>query len=116
MRRVSSIAVASVAERPLTSDELAARVLEARQAGRERLAGTGWTVNSEVPGSWLRGTRMKLGRQTTDVLDRALSLGTLSLRGYDRTLRVAWTIADLSGHTVPNRSDISRALTLREEF
>ena len=46
-------------------------------------------------------------------LDRALDRGTLSLRGVDRVLRVAWTLADLEGRSAPGRSDVGRALLLR---
>ena len=115
LRRVSSVIATSLTEEPVGSRELASRVRQAREASRERLAGTGWTVNAQVTGSWLRAERTRLSKRTTAVLDKALMLGTLSLRGYDRTLRVAWTIADLEGRTSPDRSDISRALAFRED-
>ena len=31
-----------------------------------------------------------------------LERGELSGRGFDRVLRMAWTVADLAGHTVPD--------------
>ena len=37
----------------------------------------------------------------------------LSLRGVDRVLRMAWTIADLAGRTAPTVSDVGNALLLR---
>lgn len=92
--------------------EVARRVLQAREAARERLRPTGWTTNSEVPGTWLRekiGPRRMLLRD----LDAALDRGTLSLRGADRVLRVAWTLADLGGRSSPEADDIGRALVLR---
>jgi magnesium chelatase family protein len=46
-------------------------------------------------------------------LDRALDAGLLSIRGYDRVLRVAWTEADLDGAGAPDRDHVSRALLLR---
>ena len=46
-------------------------------------------------------------------LDRAVDRGTLSLRGVDRVLRVAWTLADLAGRAAPGRGDIGHALLLR---
>ena len=46
-------------------------------------------------------------------LDRALDRGTLSLRGVDRVLRVAWTLADLAGRAAPGRADVGHALLLR---
>ena len=37
----------------------------------------------------------------------------LSLRGVDRVLRVAWTIADLAGRAAPGRAEIGQGLLLR---
>jgi magnesium chelatase family protein len=36
------------------------------------------------------------------------------MRGYDRVLRVGWTIADLEGATAPTADHIGRALYLRK--
>lgn len=49
----------------------------------------------------------------TSDLDRALDRGVLTLRGVDRVLRVAWTVADLRGADAPDRDDVGRALALR---
>ena len=35
------------------------------------------------------------------------------MRGYDRGLRVAWSIADLAGKTSPGVEDIDEAVFLR---
>ena len=37
----------------------------------------------------------------------------LSARGFDRVLRLSWTIADLWGHDVPDADDMSEALFFR---
>jgi magnesium chelatase family protein len=103
----------SCAVPPEPSSVVAARVLAARGVQRERLAGTPWSCNGEVPGSWLRGP-LRLGSATTVDLDRGLDRGSLSIRGYDRVLRAAWTVADLEGRSVPGRDDVGRALTLRQ--
>ena len=83
-----------------------------RLAAVERLVGTGWRTNAQVSGRWLRG-RLGPGRGLMVDLDRALDRGTLSLRGVDRVLRVAWTIADIEGRTAPSRAEVGRALLLR---
>jgi magnesium chelatase family protein len=98
---------------PEPSSAVAARVQVARQTQRARLRGTPWTANAEVPGSWLRGP-LRLGRAMTVDLDRGLDRGTLTIRGYDRVLRTAWTIADLEGRATPGRDDVGRALLLRQ--
>ena len=63
---------------------------------RERWRHTPWRRNAEVPGTWLRGTRggVALPRGVTRRIDRALEQGAITMRGYDRTLRLAWTLAE----------------------
>jgi magnesium chelatase family protein len=91
-----------------------ARVAEARAASRARLDGTPWTVNSQVPGAWLRGPKARLPVAVTASIDRALERGGITMRGYDRVLRVAWTLADLDGTATPGADHIGRALFLRK--
>lgn len=95
------------------SEVVAERVREARQAQRERWATHGWRLNSEVPGQVLRRQPWRLPAEATTSLDRALDIGDLTVRGYDRVLRVAWTCADLRGRGRPDRSDVGRALLHR---
>jgi magnesium chelatase family protein len=97
---------------PESTRVVADRVKQARGAQAARLAGLPWACNGEVPGSWMRG-RWRLAAPLTRDLDAALDRGRLSIRGYDRVLRVAWTLADLAGRTVPDRDDVGRALVLR---
>lgn len=112
--RVSSARRRIVSEAP-TRDTASAhqRVLRARQRARERLAATTWAKNAQVPGAWLSSFG-GLERSTTAALDRGLDLGLLSMRGYDRVLRVAWTLSDLDGVERPTREHIGRALHLRK--
>lgn len=114
VRRVSSVQERPAGAEGRTSAELRARVTRARERAAVRLRETPWTVNSDLPGQWLRGPAAKLPRSETVVLDRALALGAVTLRGYDRTLRVAWTLADLSEVDRPGRREIAQALILRE--
>jgi magnesium chelatase family protein len=95
-----------------SSETVAKRVLEARAAAAQRLAGTGWRTNSDVPGTVLR-TRWRLPRATTVLADDALDCGWLSARGYDRLLKIAWTLADLAGRPMPDRGDVDEAVGLR---
>lgn len=91
---------------------VARRVAAARAAQAARLVGTPWRTNAEVPGTWLR-ERLRADRTVVADLDRAVERGTLSLRGVDRVIRVAWTLADLDGRPAPGRADVGRALLLR---
>ena len=88
------------------------RITAARQKARSRLAGTPWSVNAQVPGSYLR-KHFPLPASSLEKLERALLLGRLSMRGYDRCLRLAWTNADLAGTEYPTASDVSQAMYLR---
>jgi magnesium chelatase family protein len=90
------------------------RVLAARGVARSRLDGTPWRLNAHTPGPWLRTRRMRLAPATTASIDRALERGGITMRGYDRVLRLAWTIADLEGSPVPQRDHVGRALYLRK--
>ncbi|MFG2600059.1 YifB family Mg chelatase-like AAA ATPase [Streptomyces sp. NPDC048462] len=91
---------------------VAARVREARARAAERLAGTPWTSNSEVPGHELR-TRLVAAPGALLAAERDMERGLLTARGLDRVLRVAWTLADLRGAGRPDASDIAVALELR---
>lgn len=98
-------------ERP-SSDQLRLRIAEARERTRDRLQNTPWSLNSQVSGAFLR----RLNRENPEavrVLDVALTKGTLSMRGYDRCLRVAWSIADLEGASRLTASMVGQALFLR---
>ena len=95
-----------------------ARVAAARAAAAERWAGcpdaAGARSNAEVPGRVLRSV-WGLDRSAVQPLDRALAHGVLSARGVDRCLRLAWTVADLDGATVPREPHVAEALMLRGE-
>ncbi|MFB7559533.1 YifB family Mg chelatase-like AAA ATPase [Streptomyces brevispora] len=89
-----------------------ARVRAARARAAERLAGTPWTTNSEVPGHELR-TRLVVAPGALMAAERDMERGLLTARGLDRVLRVAWTVADLRGADRPDASDVAVALELR---
>ncbi|WP_026549160.1 YifB family Mg chelatase-like AAA ATPase [Arthrobacter sp. Br18] len=91
---------------------VALRVARARQAQAVRLAPWGYSTNSDVQGKILR-EELRLPRSVTGSLDRALDRNLVSARGWDRTLRVAWTVADLQGHSQPDADDVGMALSLR---
>ncbi|MFB9747287.1 YifB family Mg chelatase-like AAA ATPase [Leifsonia shinshuensis] len=99
--------------RARASADLRHHVEQARAAARARLAGTGWTLNSQAAGSWLRAPERHVPAHARAALDRALERGALTMRGYDRTLRLAWTLADLDGATSPIADHLGRALYLR---
>ncbi|MEO6143344.1 MAG: ATP-binding protein, partial [Dermatophilaceae bacterium] len=96
-----------------TSAQVAARVATARSLQAERLTSTPWRLNGDIPGPMMREGFLKLPVAATIDLERALERGILTLRGYDRVLKLAWTVTDLAGGGAPNRDDVGLALTLR---
>jgi magnesium chelatase family protein len=97
------------------SAAVAARVAAARSVAAERLRGTGWRINADVPGPQLR-TRWRLPAAVTSAADIRLDRGELSARGYDRVLRVAWSVSDLAGQDRPTTSDVEEAVALRSRW
>lgn len=111
---LAALRSASQAQDPVRSSyDLRLRVEAAQARAAERLDGTGWTRNADVAGSWLRSGNRRLGAMAIAPLDRALERGSITMRGYDRTLRLAWTLADLDDATSPDVDHIGRALFLR---
>lgn len=96
-----------------SSAVVAERVAAARAVQQERYAEAPWTLNAQVPGPALRRGPGAAPASARVDLDRALDRGVLTLRGYDRVLRLAQTIRDLAGGGVPDREDVGLALTLR---
>ena len=92
---------------------VAARVAAARDVARERLRPLGLSCNADLSGRVLRG-ELALPRPVVADIDRALERGRLTVRGYDRVLRISWTEADLDGATAPGRDHVARALLLRQ--
>lgn len=92
---------------------VARRVRDARARQAERLQPFGLETNAQVPGRILRG-ELRLPPAATRILDQSLERGVLTARGYDRVLRLAWTLADLGHHDIPDPNDIGQALGLRQ--
>jgi magnesium chelatase family protein len=113
LQPVGAAALHGCDDPPESSGAVLARVLTARAAAAERWRGNPFIVNAKVPGSVLRTLPFRLPRATTDELTRRVDRGLLSARGFDRVLRVAWSISDLDGRDTPSRSDVIEALDLR---
>lgn len=96
-----------------SSRVVAARVAQARDRQADRWRALSYRLNAQVPGSVLRERPWRLGPRERRPLEQALDRGALTLRGLDRSLRVAWTLADLRGATVPTLQDVTLALDLR---
>ncbi len=113
LRRVSVATRHAVSASSMTTARARDRVQAARERAGARLRETPWRRNADVPGTWLRQGPAALHPEVRRPLDAALHRGALTLRGYDRVLRVAWTLADLDGRDAPVLGDVGRALFLK---
>src|SRR6266536_1888080 len=95
------------------SSTVAERVAKARATATARWSADGWRTNAEVPGPVLRRRPWRLSRSSTVELERQVTAGALSARGYDRGLRIAWTLADLDGRAQPEVGDVGEALSMK---
>ncbi|NIG64447.1 YifB family Mg chelatase-like AAA ATPase [Microbacterium sp. Be9] len=97
----------------MTTAQARERVAAARERAARRWMSMRWRRNAEAPGTSLRQGALRLAPAVRAPLDRALERGALTLRGYDRVLRVAWTMADLAELDRPGIDEVGRALLLR---
>lgn len=96
------------------SDDVAARVLAARDLQTNRYRGEGVRTNCEADGALLErvATPDEAGRR---LLAQAAEAMRLTARGYTRVLRVARTIADLSKSDAVGRIHVAEALSYRRQ-
>ncbi|NQU36660.1 MAG: ATP-binding protein, partial [Actinobacteria bacterium] len=109
LRRPTLAAMAST-ESAESSEVIAERVANARALIRARLADTDWATMIEVPSEELL-KRWPLPVDTCRELD--LACRSDSLRGRDRVLRVAWTLAALADRSEPRPAEIAIAVRMR---
>ena len=88
------------------------RVIAARQRQSLRYSQTPWSTNAQASGQWLSKNHA-LSPQAATLLERSLERGQLTLRGADRVLRLAWTLADLAQLDRPGLEELGQALMLR---
>jgi magnesium chelatase family protein len=94
------------------SSSIRQRVEAARGRQRDRLAGTPYSANGQVPGAVARRlARLSIGAES--LLAQAVDRFALSGRAFDRVLRVARTIADLAGSAGVGAEHLAEALGYR---
>jgi magnesium chelatase family protein len=104
---------ALTSEQAESSADVRARVAQARAAAAQRWRPYGFSTNAEVTGAVLR-QGFRPGAPAMAPLKAALDRGLISIRGVHRSMRVAWTLADLAGRTSPGLDDVSVALSFRQ--
>lgn len=96
-----------------SSQQIRERVAIARAVAARRWQPYGFITNAEVTGAVLR-RHFALDSATMAPLRASLDKGLISIRGVHRSLRVAWTLADLAGRPTPTTEDVATALSFRE--
>jgi magnesium chelatase family protein len=103
----------ALAGSPVTSSAaVRQRVLAARERQQVRLAGSGVHTNAQLDARLLRA-HVRIGAGARRTLAQAYDRGGLSVRGHDRVLRVARTLADLADREAVELDDVLQALALR---
>ena len=98
--------------RPESTAVVAERVKAARDRQTYRYRDTGWLLNSQVPGPMLR-RQFQLDSSSQKMLEDLYAEGRLTARGFDRVVRLAWTLADLEGTARPTPELTHQAYQLR---
>ena len=112
IRPVRIGAQAGLGEASVTSAQARARVEAARALASSRLKRLGYRLNAEVPGPVLR-KRLPAEPAAMKVLNRLVQEGKSSMRGFERCLRLAWTLADLDAIGKPTLEHVQAAVALR---
>jgi magnesium chelatase family protein len=95
-----------------SSDAVRERVERARAVQRTRLSATPWTCNGQMSGAFAR-SHAGMTSEATAVLAAAVEALALSGRGFDRTVKVARTIADLDCEEHVRDAHVQQALMFR---
>lgn len=96
-----------------SSHAIRLRVIVARQTAQERFREFGWVCNAQATGTWLRANT---STKAIELVNHALASERLSLRGADRAMRLAWTLADLSGKTSPGQEEMMQGISMRTKL
>lgn len=95
-----------------SSDEIKNRVKNARDIQKERYFGLDFNVNGKMDSASIK-KYCNLSFETEKTLKKAAELSQMSMRGYEKILKVARTIADLENSEEIKNSHIAESLQYR---
>ena len=99
----------------MTSEEMRTQIILAQKKQQERFLGEKILFNSQMGPKEIQ-KYCGLEREAEALLDKAYQTYNMSARGYNKTLKVARTIADLSGMEQIEKEHILEALSYRNAF
>jgi magnesium chelatase family protein len=95
-----------------SSQAIRERVISARARAAKRFKEEPWKLNAEIPSRALR-SKYSPDRGAMNFLHDELDKERITARGLHKVIRVAWTLADLSGRERPSIEDVKSAYQLR---
>jgi magnesium chelatase family protein len=98
-----------------SSEVVAKRVAKARNIQRSRFKESGIRTNTEMSAEHIK-TFAELDLECMELMKKALEKNTISMRGYNRIIKVALTIADLAENSAISRPHLAEALSYRQLF
>jgi len=100
-------------KQPLSSAEMRKAVLYAQELQQQRYKGLEISCNSELSGKLLR-KYARLNREAVQLLEATFQSIGLSMRAYDRIIKLSRTIADLEGADCISAGHVAEAIQYRQ--
>lgn len=101
--------------KPVSSEEMRGQIIRAQKVQQERFSEDGILFNSQMGPKEIE-KYCQPDREAEALLEKAYLTYNMSARGYNKALKVARTIADLSGEAEIRREHIMEALSYRNAF
>ena len=95
-----------------SSEIVATRVAQVRNIQENRYEGSGIRTNSQLDGQMLTDF-VRLQDDAQSMLNAAVSKFKISMRGYNKLLRIARTIADMEGSSMVKKIHMAEAISYR---
>lgn len=95
------------------SEVVLQRVIEARNRIKTKFSDLNISCVSQLESKYLYSNISKIKKDVYSIVEKQINMGKISMRGADKTLRLAITIASLDKTDIVNSDHIMQALALR---